>query len=73
MELDFFEITAPGPARKRGPFQRDSDGPSGQWKVVWSNGDEYYVEADSFNSAIRIASRTHGDTGASIIYCRRYG
>lgn len=70
MELDWAEISYPG---RPEAFQRNSDGPSGQWKVVWSNGDEYYVEADSLASAMRLAERTHGDTAASIIYCRRYG
>lgn len=71
MELDYYEITPPS-KRQGGPFQRNSDGPSGQWKVVWSNGDERYVEADSFDSAIQLAWRIHGDSAAAIIYCRRY-
>lgn len=43
------------------------------WKVVWSNGDEVYVEATGRLEAFAAAMHKHGPTTARVIYCRVYG
>lgn len=42
------------------------------WKVVWSNGDEVYVEADNRLHALLVAAERHGPTQARVIYCEVY-
>lgn len=43
------------------------------WKVVWSNGDEIYVEAGNRCDAFAAACERHGPTQARVIYCAVYG
>lgn len=43
------------------------------WKIVWSNGDEVYVEADNREAAREAGWLKHGPSEARIIYCEVYG
>lgn len=43
------------------------------WKVVWSNGDEVYVEASDRADALIEAGLRHGPTRARVIHCVVYG
>lgn len=70
-DIDIWEAAGP---RDRARMERAGRAvTSGQWKVVWSNGDENYVEATSDRQARVKALDKHGATAARIIYCERYG